>query len=315
MPLPPPHRIDVLTLFPAVLDGYLSQSILSRAIAGGLVGIERWDIRDWATGKHKQVDDRPFGGGPGMVLMAPPVVAATEAVRRLPEPPGRLILLSPQGRRLDQARVQELALEPRLILLCGRYEGFDERIIEILEPELLSVGDFILSGGEVAAMVLIDAIVRLIPGVLGDSQSAVDESFGPDGGLEYPQYTRPRDFRGRNSPRDPLERRPRRDRPLATRTPPMNDLHDLILQNRGPANFPSAGCSKGTSHAKPTHGAGREDHIETHDAQVRDRRHGRRPRAHPRGRQGADPDLQRRGDRPVRPGASRDVRGAAHRAR
>jgi tRNA (guanine37-N1)-methyltransferase len=197
---PAPCRIDVLTLFPAILDGYLGQSILSRAIALGLVKIERFDIRDWAEGKHKQVDDRPFGGGPGMVLMAPPVVKAAEAVRAAAEPPGRLILLSPQGRRLDQRRVSELALEPRLILLCGRYEGFDERIIEILEPELLSVGDFILSGGEVAAMVLIDAIVRLIPGVLGDSQSALDESFGPDGGLEYPQYTRPRDYRGRAVP-------------------------------------------------------------------------------------------------------------------
>jgi tRNA (guanine37-N1)-methyltransferase len=200
MPAARPHRIDILTLFPGILDGYLSQSILSRAIAGGLVAIERWDIRGWAEGKHKQVDDRPFGGGPGMVLMAPPVVAATEAVRAAAAPPGRLIMLSPQGRRLEQRWVGELALEPRLILLCGRYEGFDERIIEILEPELLSIGDFILSGGEVAAMVLIDAIVRLIPGVLGDSQSAVDESFGPDGGLEYPQYTRPRDFRGRIVP-------------------------------------------------------------------------------------------------------------------
>jgi tRNA (guanine37-N1)-methyltransferase len=200
MPAPPQHRIDVLTLFPAILDGYLSQSILSRAIAGGLVSIERWNIRDWAEGKHKQVDDRPFGGGPGMVLMAPPVVAAAESVKAAAEPPGRLIMLSPQGRKLEQNWVAELALEPRIILLCGRYEGFDERIIEILEPELLSVGDFILSGGEIAAMVLIDAIVRLIPGVLGDSQSAVDESFGPDGGLEYPHYTRPRDFRGRIVP-------------------------------------------------------------------------------------------------------------------
>ncbi len=182
------------------MDGYLSQSILSRAIAAGLVEINRWDIRDWAEGKHKQVDDRPFGGGPGMVLMAPPVVAATEAVRAVDEPAGRLIMLSPQGERLEQSRVGDLALERRLILLCGRYEGFDERIIEILEPELLSVGDFILSGGEVAAMVLIDAVVRLIPGVLGDSRSAVDESFGPDGGLEYPQYTRPRDYRGKTIP-------------------------------------------------------------------------------------------------------------------
>jgi len=200
MSAPPPLRFDVLSLFPPLFDGFLSQSILSRAIDKGLVGIERWDIRDWAQGRHKQVDDRPFGGGPGMVLMPAPVVAATEAVRAAAEPPGRVILLSPQGRRLDQRRVTLLALEPRIILLCGRYEGFDERIIEILEPELVSVGDFILSGGEVAAMVLIDAVVRLIPGVLGDDRSAIDESFGPDGGLEYPQYTRPRVFRGRAVP-------------------------------------------------------------------------------------------------------------------
>ena len=135
-----------------------------------------------------------------MVLMAPPVVAAAEAVRACVEPPGTLVVLSPQGPRLDQRRVVELAAQPRLILLCGRYEGFDERIIEILEPELLSIGDFVLSGGEVAAMVVIDAVVRLVPGVLGDSQSAVDESFGPEGGLEYPQYTRPRVFRGRGVP-------------------------------------------------------------------------------------------------------------------
>jgi len=191
----PPNRIDVLTLFPALFDGFLSQSIVRRAIAKGLVEIEPWDIRTWAEGKHKQVDDRPFGGGPGMILMAPPVVAAAEAVVAMAEPSGRLIVLSPQGRRLDQQWVEELAREPRLILVCGRYEGFDERVIEILRPELLSVGDFILSGGEVAAMVVMDAVVRLIPGVLGDAQSAIDESFGPDGGLEYPQYTRPRVFR------------------------------------------------------------------------------------------------------------------------
>jgi tRNA (guanine37-N1)-methyltransferase len=190
-----PYRIDVLTLFPPLFDGFLSQSILSRAIKEGLVKIERWDIRSHATGKHKQVDDRPFGGGPGMVLMAPPVVAAVEAVRAAAQPPGRLIMLSPQGCRFDQAHAGRLAQETRLILLCGRYEGFDERIREILEPELLSVGDFILSGGEVAAMVVIDAVVRLIPGVLGDERSAIDESFGPDGGLEYPQYTRPRVYR------------------------------------------------------------------------------------------------------------------------
>jgi tRNA (guanine37-N1)-methyltransferase len=135
-----------------------------------------------------------------MVLMAPAVVAATEAVRASTLLPGRLVMLSPQGRRLDQQHVGELVREPRLILLCGRYEGFDERIIDVLQPELISVGDYILSGGEVAAMVLIDAVVRLIPGVLGDDRSAIDESFGPDGGLEYPQYTRPRIYRGRAVP-------------------------------------------------------------------------------------------------------------------
>jgi tRNA (guanine37-N1)-methyltransferase len=195
-----PYRIDVLTLFPALFDGFLSQSILSRAIDKGLVEIKRWDIRDWAQGKHKQVDDRPFGGGPGMVLMPEPVVDATEAVRATAKSPGHLVMLSPQGRRLDQHRVAELVGIPRLILLCGRYEGFDERIVEILKPELISVGDYVLSGGEVAAMVLIDAVVRLVPGVLGDERSVIDESFGPDGGLEYPQYTRPRVYRGRAVP-------------------------------------------------------------------------------------------------------------------
>jgi tRNA (guanine37-N1)-methyltransferase len=198
--MPPPLRIDVLTLFPAIFDGFLDQSILRRAIERHLVSIERWDLRTWAEGKHKQVDDRPFGGGPGMVLMAPPVVAAVEAVRAHVEDPGTLIVLSPQGPRLDQSCVARLAARSRLILLCGRYEGFDERIVELLQPELLSIGDFILSGGEVAAMVVLDAVVRLVPGALGHEQSAVDESFGPDGGLEYPQYTRPRVFRDRPVP-------------------------------------------------------------------------------------------------------------------
>jgi tRNA (guanine37-N1)-methyltransferase len=193
-------RVDLLTLFPALFDGFLSQSLLKRAIDKGLIEVHRWDIRDWAEGKHRQVDDRPFGGGPGMILMAPPVVDAVTAVREKADPPGRLIVLTPQGRRLDQAKVRELALESRLVLVCGRYEGFDERIIETLEPESLSVGDYVLSGGEVAAMVVVDAVSRLIPGVLGDAESAVDESFGPDEGLEYPQYTRPREYRGRAVP-------------------------------------------------------------------------------------------------------------------
>ncbi len=195
----PVLRIDVLTLFPALFDGFLGESIMSRAIEKQLVDVRLWNMRDWAEGKHRQVDDRPFGGGPGMVLMAPPVVAAVEAIRAA-DPPGRLIALTPGGRRLDQKLVQTLATEPRLILLCGRYEGFDERIFDVLEPELVSVGDYVLSGGEVAAMVVIDATMRLIPGVLGDSGSAVDESFGGEGGLEYPHYTRPRLFRGLDVP-------------------------------------------------------------------------------------------------------------------
>jgi tRNA (guanine37-N1)-methyltransferase len=196
----PPLRFDLLTLFPGLFEGFLSESILKRAIARELVAVERYNIRDWAVGKHRPVDDRPFGGGPGMVLMAPPVVAAVEAVRALADPPGRLIVLTPQGRRLDQDWVRELANEQRLILVCGRYEGFDERIFDTLEPERLSIGDYVLSGGEVAAMVVVDAVTRLIPGVLGDDESAVDESFGPDGGLEYPHYTRPREFRGQTVP-------------------------------------------------------------------------------------------------------------------
>src|SRR3954454_16008485 len=193
-------RFDLLTLFPALFDGFLDESILKRAIDKGLVEVHRWDLRDWAEGKHKQVDDRPFGGGPGMVLMAPPTVAAVEAVQASSERPGRLIALTPQGPRLDQDKVRELARESRIVLLCGRYEGFDERILETLEPELLSIGDYVLSGGEVAAMVVVDAIMRLVPGVLGDAESAIDESFGLDGGLEYPQSTRPREFRGRRVP-------------------------------------------------------------------------------------------------------------------
>ena len=192
--------VDVLTLFPGLFAGFLSESILGRAIGRGLISVRLHDLRDWAQGKHRQVDDRPFGGGAGMVLMAPPVVKAVEAVMAGDETPGRLVALTPQGRRLDQAIVRELAGSPRILLLCGRYEGFDERILETLDPELLSIGDYVLSGGEVAAMVVIDAVMRLIPGVLGDAESAVDESFGPEGGLEYPHYTRPREFRGRTVP-------------------------------------------------------------------------------------------------------------------
>ncbi len=195
-------RCDVLTLFPEMFGGYLSQSVLKRAIERGLVSITCHNIRDWAKDKHKSVDDRPYGGGPGMVLKVEPVVECVETVQKATQPPGHLVMLTPQGQRLDQTLVAQLAQQKRLILLCGRYEGFDERIRNILDPEEISVGDYVLNGGEVAAMVVIDAVVRLIPGVLGDEQSAESDSFSPAKGhlLEGAQYTRPREYRGHRVP-------------------------------------------------------------------------------------------------------------------
>lgn len=192
-------RFDVLTLFPEILSGYLGQSILKRAIDRGLIDVHVWNIRDWATGKHKSVDDRPFGGGAGMVLRCEPVFDCVEAVQAKVEP-GRLIMLTPQGRRLDQRIVEQLATEQRLLLLCGRYEGFDERIRVGLKPTEISIGDYVVSGGEVPAMVIIDSVCRLVPGVLGDEESPRDESFGEAGLIEYPHYTRPREFRGMRVP-------------------------------------------------------------------------------------------------------------------
>jgi tRNA (guanine37-N1)-methyltransferase len=194
-------RFDVLTLFPEIFSGYLTQSLLKLAIHNGLVDIRLWNIRDWAGGKHKSVDDRPFGGGPGMVLMCEPVFAAVEAVQADAVPPGELIMLTPAGDRLTQPLVRELNQHRRLVLLCGRYEGFDERIRLGLQPREISIGDFVCNGGEVPAMVLIDTVVRYVPGVLGDETSVAEESHseGP-GRLEYPQYTRPREFRGLSVP-------------------------------------------------------------------------------------------------------------------
>jgi tRNA (guanine37-N1)-methyltransferase len=193
-------RFDVLTLFPGIIQGYLGQSLLDDAIRAGLVQVHLWNIRDWTQDKHQRVDDRPFGGGPGMVLMAQPVLDCVEAVRAKAEPPGQVVMLTPAGERLTQRVVEKLAQEPRLLLLCGRYEGFDDRIRQLLNPWELSVGDFVCNGGEVPAMVLIDTVIRLVPGVLGDEQSAADESHSEDGRLEYPQFTRPRVFRGLDVP-------------------------------------------------------------------------------------------------------------------
>lgn len=194
-------RFDVLTLFPDIFQGYLGQSLLKRAIDAGLVDVRLHNIRDWSKGKHNTVDDRPFGGGPGMVLKVEPVVECVEAVRSQDQDPGHLVMLTPQGRRLDQPMVERLAQHKRLVLLCGRYEGFDERIRLILEPDEISIGDYVLNGGEVAAMAIIDTTIRLVPGVLGDEDSSVCDSFSGDRRwLEGPQYTRPREYRGYESP-------------------------------------------------------------------------------------------------------------------
>jgi len=192
-------RIDILTLFPEMFDGFCSASIVGRAVERGLADIHRTNIRDFAVDGYGTVDDAPFGGGPGMVLMCQPVFEAVEHVQQQAEPPGKVVLLSPQGRRLDQTMVRRLAEEPRLVLVCGHYEGFDERIRTGLADEEISIGDFVLSGGEPAAMAVVDAAVRLLPGAVGKEASLAEESFSM-GLLEYPQYTRPREFRGMKVP-------------------------------------------------------------------------------------------------------------------
>jgi tRNA (guanine37-N1)-methyltransferase len=195
-------RIDVLTLFPEMFESPLSCSILKRAQDSGLVDIALTNIRDFAIDNYRKVDDKPYGGGPGMVMMPGPVFDCLEHVRKLSPQKGRIILLTPQGQRFDQAKAAELSTEERLILIAGRYEGFDERIRIGLGAEQISIGDYVINGGELAAMVIIDTVVRLLPGALGDEDSAKDDSFSEaaGGGLEYPQYTRPEVFRGMKVP-------------------------------------------------------------------------------------------------------------------
>jgi tRNA (guanine37-N1)-methyltransferase len=197
-------RFDVLTLFPEIFSGYLGQSLLKLAIERGLVQVHLHNIRDWAAGKHKVVDDRPYGGGPGMLLKVEPVVESVEAVQAMAEP-GNLVMLSPIGRKLTQPVVEELAGHKRHVLLCGRYEGFDDRVRQLLKPDEISIGDYILGGGEVPAMVMIDAVIRLVPGVLGDEESARRDSFSnPTASgervLEAGHYTRPREYLGLSVP-------------------------------------------------------------------------------------------------------------------
>ena len=195
-------RIDILTLFPEMFESPLSCSILKRAQNNLLLEVALTNIRDFAEGKYNKVDDKPYGGGPGMVMMPGPVFDCFEHVQKLSPEKGRVILLTPQGQKFDQARALELSAEDRLILIAGKYEGFDERIRTGLGAEQVSIGDYVLSGGELAAMVIIDAVVRLLAGALGDEDSAKDDSFSESagGGLEYPHYTRPEVFRGMKVP-------------------------------------------------------------------------------------------------------------------
>jgi tRNA (guanine37-N1)-methyltransferase len=192
-------RIDVLTLFPEMFESPLGYSIVKRAQEQGLVEIALTNIRDFATDSYRKVDDKPYGGGPGMVMMPGPGFSCFEHVQDLCPEPGLAILLTPQGRPFNQAKAAQFAQAERLILIAGRYEGFDERIRLGLGAEPISIGDYVLNGGELAAMVIIDAVVRLLPGALGDEDSAKDDSFS-EGLLEYPQYTRPEVFRDMKVP-------------------------------------------------------------------------------------------------------------------
>lgn len=191
-------RIDVITILPEIFEPVLDASIVGRARANGAIQVDVHDLRDWTTDRHRTTDDYPFGGGPGMVMKPEPVFRALDEIEGLSAERPLVVALTPQGRRLDQPLVRELAERPRLVLLCGRYEGFDERILTRVDLEL-SLGDYVLTGGELAALVVIDAVARLQPGVLGHEDSAVDESFSV-GLLEYPQYTRPASFEGQGVP-------------------------------------------------------------------------------------------------------------------
>jgi tRNA (guanine37-N1)-methyltransferase len=190
-------RIDIVTIFPGIFESPLRESLLGRAIEAGVLDVRVHDLRDSTTDKHRQVDDESYGGGPGMVLKPEPVFAAVES---LGAGDRRTLLLSPAGRRLDQDLARELAAEPWLVLICGRYEGVDERVAEGLPAEEVSIGDYVVAGGEVPALVVLEAVTRLVPGVIGRGESHEQDSFGDAGMLDHPHYTRPAEFRGLRVP-------------------------------------------------------------------------------------------------------------------
>ncbi len=189
-------RIDILTLFPGICEGPLGESMMKRARESGVADLRIHNLRDWARDKHRLTDDIPFGGGPGMVMKPEPFFAAVEDLRG---PDTHVILLSPRGRCFDQATARQWSARPHLLLLCGHYEGVDQRVVDALVDEEISIGDYVLTNGAIAAAVLTDAVVRLLPGALGDATSALDESFS-HGHIEYPHYTRPADFQGMKVP-------------------------------------------------------------------------------------------------------------------
>ena len=200
-------QIDIMTLFPEMFEGPFQASIIKRALEAGLVSIDVHNIRDWAPGKHRQCDDSPYGGGGGMIMKPEPLFNAVEAVLGVEvdtaspvAPPCPIVLMTPQGRPLTQAKARELAGHERLVLVCGRYEGIDERVREHLITDQISIGDYVLSGGELAAMVVVDGVTRLLPGALGDPEATQQDSFS-SGLLEYPHYTRPATFRGWEVPK------------------------------------------------------------------------------------------------------------------
>jgi tRNA (guanine37-N1)-methyltransferase len=190
-------RIDVFTIFPAVVEAPLPGSLLGRAIGAGVLDVRVHDLRQWSVDRHRTVDDAPFGGGPGMVMKPEPFFAAVES---LDPDRGRVLLMSPAGRPLDQELVRALSSEPHLTILCGRYEGVDERVADGLPAEEISIGDYVLSGGELPALVLIEAVTRLVPGVIGKEASHEQDSFSAGGLLDHPHYTRPQEFRGMSVP-------------------------------------------------------------------------------------------------------------------
>ena len=192
-------HFDVLTLFPQLFEPFRCTSVLGKAVERAVVSIDVHDLRDWADNRWRQVDDEPYGGGAGMVLQAPPVVAAVRDLEGGAARGTRTVVLTPRGRKFDQEVADAYAKDPHLIVVCGRYEGFDERIIDILQSDEISIGDFVLGGGEVAAMALIEAVTRLIPGVVGDPESVADDSFA-NGLLDHPCYTRPLEFEGHEVP-------------------------------------------------------------------------------------------------------------------